>query len=319
MTSRRTKLATFAAEAHDENTVFVCGASYEKRCLSIPLAFSPAAFKHVVVCQNENHVDHHRGHGDLIRKHFGGVATTAWLKTTDPIKTGDELFEKIGVVAEDSSLRIMVDVTTLTHESLLILLRILSIVRGFQRVQIVYNVAAEYSLGDPPESKWLSKGIGEIRSVLGYPGRTFPSRPLHLIVLVGLEHLRTIDLIGRYEPSRISLGYGRPSPSGPVASSAEHSFSSVSAIFQNAESFTFPVFETNAVCELIQSQVLQSPGHNVIVAAMNTKISTIGAALAAITNDEIQMSYAQAIVYNYLNYSSPSDEVVVCDSIGPRH
>ncbi|MDP2644327.1 MAG: hypothetical protein Q8P24_05265, partial [Desulfobacterales bacterium] len=47
-----------------------------------------------------------------------------------------------------------------------------------------------------------------------------------------------------------------------------------------------------------------TPGRqDVTVAPMNTKLSTVGAALASFENSEIQVCYAQADYYNYHGYS----------------
>ena len=40
------------------------------------------------------------------------------------------------------------------------------------------------------EAKWLSRGIGEVRSILGYSGTLKPSRSNLLIVIVGYEYER---------------------------------------------------------------------------------------------------------------------------------
>ena len=47
---------------------------------------------------------------------------------------------------------------------------------------------------------------------------------------------------------------------------------------------------------------------NTVIAPMNNKISTVGAALAALKNPNIQISYAQADIYNVVGYSMPNDD-----------
>jgi hypothetical protein len=46
---------------------------------------------------------------------------------------------------------------------------------------------------------------------------------------------------------------------------------------------------------------------------MNTKISTVGCALAAWEDRAIQLCYAQATRYNYAHYSTPGDTCYVFD------
>ena len=50
---------------------------------------------------------------------------------------------------------------------------------------------------------------------------------------------------------------------------------------------------------------------NTVMAAMNTKISTLAVGLYALQNPEVQVSYAQADVYNYERYSEAADDVYV--------
>ena len=178
-------------------------------------------------------------------------------------------------------------------------------------VVFLYSKAEEYSIGDEPAEKWLSKGIGEIRSVLGFPGRVYPSRPLHLLVLVGLEYQRTIDLIGRYEPSSISLGYDDANGAGLAATIRAEGFRRVEAIYGATRHFGFPCFEPSSVMRILLEQAAACAGHNIVVAPMNTKLSTIGVALMACERDDVQICYAQALVYNYQNYSRAGENVVV--------
>ncbi|HVT16837.1 MAG TPA: hypothetical protein VHQ90_11765 [Thermoanaerobaculia bacterium] len=238
------------------------------------------------------------------------------MNTDNPLETGDSLFGGIADLARDSSQRIVVDISTFTHESLLMLLRVLYITRQCVNVTLLYSKATEYSIGDRPENKWLSKGVGEIRSVLGFPGRVYPSRALHLIVLVGLEYQRTIDIVGRYEPTEISLGYGRTGDLPSTDDIGHHGFWKVHAIYEGAREFTFSPLDPIAARRKISDQVKRTDGYNVIVAPMNTKLSTIAAGLVACENDNVQLCYAKALVYNYHNYSRPGEEVFVVELEG---
>lgn len=44
---------------------------------------------------------------------------------------------------------------------------------------------------------------------------------------------------------------------------------------------------------------------------MNTKVSTVATALAAITNESIKICYAEPVEYNQLGYSSPGDSLTI--------
>ena len=63
--------------------------------------------------------------------------------------------------------------------------------------------------------------------------------------------------------------------------------------------------------ESILEQIKKYGDDNTVIAPMNTKISTIGAAIASWEEEKIQICYAQAIRYNYANYSTPGDTCYV--------
>jgi hypothetical protein len=304
MKSRIVAVDEIAQAVGDGGGYFVCSASYEERSLVIPLRLAPEGFDKVIICENENHRDIHGNNGDRLRSHFKDQGSMAWLNTDNPLITGDSLFNALGRVPGTEVPRIVIDISSFTHESLLMMFRVIYQAGYLERTILLYTRAREYSIGDPEHEKWLSKGVGEIRSVLGFPGRVYPSRPLHLLVLVGLEYQRTIDIIGRYEPSEISLGYG-------TSSISLRGFSKVNAIYGNATRFTFQPLDVCASLESIVDEVGRVTDHNIILAPMNTKLSTIAAALAACENGDIQICYAKAIVYNYRHYSIPGDEVFV--------
>jgi hypothetical protein len=207
--------------------------------------------------------------------------------------------------------RWLIDITTFTHEGLLILFKVLvETLRRDDRAEFIYAHAREYSVGDPPERKWLSKGIQEVRSVLGFPGELLPSRRTHLVVLAGFEAERVLALIQEYEPSRITIGCGDPSEEG--TRSHQQTNEAVVRRLQNwvgdIRVFTFPCYDADGTCVAVKSEVERTQGFNTIIAPMNTKISTLGAALCAMDNPTVQLSYGQANLYNYKAYSEPGDE-----------
>jgi hypothetical protein len=213
----------------------------------------------------------------------------------------------------------LIDITTFTHEALLIILRILANTPANKtRIFLCYNGASEYSIGLPREKKWLSKGIEEIRSVIGYPGLLLPNRPTHLIILVGYEHERAHKLIEAFQPSLVSLGHGKP---GTATSKKNYETSiffhkllvgstSIRHIFSEFEfSANDPSVSQKALLKLINDR----SGYNHIIAPMNTKISTISCALIGIKDPSVQICYAQPRLYNYYSYSKPSKYVYIME------
>lgn len=295
--------------------LFICSASFERRCQSIADKLAPGMVKNVLIAENQNHLHLHGKNPAQLKRRFPGKYSMVMLDTTDPMKTASNLRTSLDNFPDVSGKRILIDITTFTHEALLILLTLIKF--KFKRAQIecVYIGAGEYSLGDAEKDKWLSKGVGEVRSVLGFPGEFLPSRKLHLIILVGFEDDRATELIRRYEPSMISLGYGETSELEAKNHSSinRNRFQMVKAIYGSANEFTFLCYDPEKTKSCIERQAGLRKDMNVIVAAMNTKLSSVGAALAAFDNEAIQLCYAQAHSYNYEHYSSPGEHVYLYD------
>lgn len=296
--------------------VFICCASFEERCRSIPNNVDLSSLSRAIVCFDDStSVLASHENANYLRKLFGQRTIDVGIRINQPLVTADSI--QAGFIAA-SDLRAgqnyVVDITTFTHEDLLILLKILQArLTPQDQLTFVYNSAIEYSVGSPSEEKWLTKGIGEVRSVLGYPGTILPTRKLHLLVLAGFETERADRLIESYEPALISIGYGDPLESITAehyATNREFQHRLVEK-YKVVEEFTFSCSDPLATREAVLQQVNKFPGYNALVAPLNTKISTVGAALAAFEQDAIQICYATAQQYNTEAYSIPSDECYV--------
>lgn len=304
----------------DPIDVFVCSSSFEERCKSIVDHLESTEIRQAIVAYNENF-------GDLVAKNLeylhNRLGTNQCqplaLDTNNPIKTGDRIAESIESCLLPTPQRFVIDTTTFTRESLLILIRCLKqYLKDSDCVRFLYAHAKEYSIGDPFEDKWLSKGIREVRSVLGYPGDLLPSRQSHLIILVGFEDERALSLIRECEPSRISLGVGDEAEMGtlPHQKTNVHRFDRLKSFLGSVEQFTFKGYDADATKEVLKQQIAAAPDFNTIIAPMNTKISTLGAAALALEDESIQLCYAQANIYNYARYSIPDDDFYLFTLLG---
>jgi hypothetical protein len=296
--------------------LFVCSASYEARCRSVADQIAPARVRHALVAETEHRDRYVSPHGDHLRQMYGERSHAALLSSEDPVVTADALLAGIEVVPQDArgEANVLVDITTFTHESLLILVKLLT-VSGFaaRKTRFVYASAAEYSVGDDNSEKWLSKGVHEVRSVLGFPGEMLPSRRQHLIVLVGFEHERAAELIQTYEPSVITLGHGRAgSATSKKHEAANRHFhglvTSMASTYGRVRKFDFACNDPIDTCAAIEKQMRGVKSMNTVIAPMNTKLSTLGAVLAAKRHEAIQLCYARASQYNYKAYSAPGTD-----------
>ena len=295
--------------------MFICSASFEDRCKSITDSLGGLQIERSIVAYNQNFQT-------LVQKNLTYLSeklidrTTpdrffkVALDTSKPIWTADHIAREVEAAVQAGAHRFVIDATTFTRESLLILVRFLKqSLKASDSVQFLYAPAKEYSIGAEYEDKWLSKGIREVRSVLGYPGDFLPSRRTHLIILVGFEDERAISLIRECEPALISLGLGdnAEAGTGPHQSTNEHRFARLKSSLDSASDFVFKGYDAEATRKILTKRVSAAPDLNTIIAPMNTKISTLAAAALALENESIQICYAQASIYNYSRYSSPDD------------
>ena len=299
--------------------VFICCASYEDRCRSIADVINPESIKHALIAENKNLTFYVGTNAKYLRNKFGESTVDVALDSTDPIKTADNLNRAlIESIRDESAVCYLVDVTTFTHEGLLILLRLLRhYLQQPKEVTLIYTGAKEYNPGKSVKDIWLSKGVDSIRSVLGYPGEILPSKENHLLILVGFEVERASKLIESFEPDIITLGHGkRGTETGPGHHKTNEYFAkllsqTIAKYGGSVKDFEFSCNDPYATKQALLEHFKTLPDYNHIIAPMNTKPSTIGSALVAIEDEKIQLCYAQASQYNFDNYSSPSDSCYV--------
>ena len=316
MQPKRIAVGDLGLEVGDTIDLFLCSASFESRSLSAGLSLTPAQVRFALVAE---HVDYHRyveANAQALMRHFAGAAEIAQLDTRSPIRSADALAGCLRNMPEPCPKRILVDVTTFTHETVIIAAELISrTFAGRGDVQCVYTIAEEYDPGQDDESKWLSKGIAEIRSVLGFPGAVLPGRGSHLILLHGFEEERSKSLIARYEPDVLSLGMPRVESFTAPGHSARHRrvheevlrYAQISV--PEVVEFEFCADNHFSCRDAILQQAATRPDLNIVAAPMNTKLSTLGVMLAARLNNTIQICYAQPNAYNVDNYSQPSNEL----------
>jgi hypothetical protein len=295
--------------------VFITSASYEERSLSVLTSIgNKVSFGQKIVSLSVPHKELIK-ENLFVFEQMGFTITN--VNNTNQIETVNNLIRNInGVLYKNPKASFLIDITTFTRQTLLILFRLLrNSLTQVNEIQFIYTPAKEYSVGLPYEDKWLTRGILEVNSVFGYSGIIRPSRPYHLIILMGFEVERASSLITAYEPTKITVGYASKDDS----ISEDHyqynklKFDELLSEFPYAESFEFSCVNVlNSKLEVLK-QAKKHHGYNVIVSPMNNKISSLSCALAAFDNNEIQIAIAIPAIYNYKNYSLPGDTCYLLD------
>lgn len=301
---------------------FICPVSYEERSLSIARAIEKSNLSKSLLLWNSDYLASVKENVSTLKGIFGNVSEEIELRTDNPLLTADNLRERVLPIIEKTTGLCLIDITSFTHEHLLILIRLMIEFAPKKKIKLVYSGADEYSTNYEGADKWLSKGLSTIRTVLGYPGIMLPSQKLHLIILVGFEAERAELLIFNSEPALLTLGLGRRKQSvteelyetnvvfhKKVESFVRETLHVLESVQQFSFSCVDPIQTMNDIIEVVN----KTPEYNTVICPLNTKPSTLGAALAATKCEKIQIIYTQPIEYNIEGYSHPSQSFTLYD------
>lgn len=281
-------------------------ASFEDRCLCASLVLPAQQVNSAIIFFVEEFSSFSSENKSKLISHFEGKGQKVSLSHRDPRSTADEIIDVITQNLSEHK-NILVDISTFTRESLLILIKALEENKQpNQKFQLVYTGATEY------DSTNLSYNPMELRSVMGYIGEMKPATPLHLVIMLGFEYERAQQVIDSYEPDYISIGCGSKAESiSPDSHELNIEFKKKlisiytgSVINEFEHSLVNPFDVEEKLAEIID----QKPNYNTVIVPLNNKISTVGAALLAIKRPEVQICYTQMGKYNIENYSTASDQ-----------
>jgi len=283
--------------------------SFEDRCLSIPKYIDVEKVERAYLFRAEEFLSYSETNTQILASIFQSKFYETRFSISNPFTVADKISH---FLCNDTlclrSCDIVFDVSTFTRESMLIILRFLIINRdALGKIVLLYNSTKNIS-------DHLSLGPLSLRSVLGYPGIIYPTRPLHLILLLGFEIERAREIITRLEPQLLSIAYGKTSASINAELSSRNSkfleqmHSAYGNIMQSFQISVVNPFDTAS--ELLE-YTAKFHEYNTIVAPLNTKLSAIGAGLYCIDNQEAQICYLQMGEYNFSEYSTPSDSFYI--------
>ncbi|MCB0356835.1 MAG: hypothetical protein KDD40_07500 [Bdellovibrionales bacterium] len=293
--------------------LFLCCSSFEERCFVIPKEIRKLKPKSTLVFYNGDFNDSIKTNAEILKSLFAGTCEKIELSLRDSTFTYTSIYTSLKYSFSNGKIQnILIDVTTFTHEMLLILMKVISLLRKKnQSITFLYNAASNYSINESePEEKWLTKGVLYTRSVIGYPGITDLSLEDHLVIIFGFERDRTKRIIEDFNYSRITLAFGQEKDSVSkghyLINKARHqAFVDEFSNIDKLEVSLIDPYETKR--QLID--YVTDLNQNIVIMPMNTKLSTIGVGLAALEIPKIQIYYSLAARYNTLGYSEPSETV----------
>lgn len=213
---------------------------------------------------------------------------------------------------------VVLDATCFTRELLGMLLFALSV-----RREHLDSVEVQYVSPEPrgyisqnetlTESKrWLSQGVVGIRSIVGYPGNFRSEHSRYVIAFAGHEEDRLWKTLEFLEPDILSMSNEKLDSSTVEGADklSQYVSDALRARIQLPEfsKITFSAKSIEETYNNLTSHLSECGDKNTTLVLMNTKLSFIGAALAALHNRKVRLVYAVPEEYNPL-YSKGAAEV----------
>lgn len=297
-----------------DQSVLLCFASFEARCKTLSQYCDITKIRKTYIFRNSctsslssainNNYDY------LKSKYTNNVEKQ--IKLSSSVSINDALYQTVKEIIDEEFKNLIIDITTFTHEVLLILIRILFSYRdSFSSIKLIYNSADSYSA-------WLSKGCKEVRNVIGYPGIFNPAKNYRLIILTGYELERATKLVELMEPDSLSLGHSVDAVSDKnlkVSNTFKKKFENwiYSTNSIDCTTFDFSCYDLAATINTLETIVNEkTKSENLIIVPLNTKLSTVSVALVALAHKNIQVVYPIPETYNS-DYSKPGDYFAIIE------
>ena len=289
---------------------FICCASFENRCCTLSAVIDNRCIREAYIIRNldSGMKVHNEDHFQSICNKLP-ESVSLELHFDNPLEVLEKLQKVVQKLVAEGARSLVIDISTFTHEVLLIFLRILHVnQKYFETILLMYNGASKYE-------SWLSKGCKEVRNVIGYPGSFNPAQKYHLVILTGFEWERATRLVDLLEPDTLWIGIGKD----PTNLNHQETMTNFGKDFKNwmenlqgvrHNQFMFSCSEITSTISSLQQILTKFPLDNFIFVPLNTKLSTISTALVALDNSRVQVCYPIPEVYN-MSYSEPSDNVSI--------
>jgi hypothetical protein len=323
MICERIKKSELINKVNIEGLILLCCSSFEERYIVIPSLFAKRGLKDIIIFKNGKLHSNIEKNALIINGCYDNNASIISTKIDEPLLTTSKIKAVISSLVENNNKKLIIDITTFTHEMLLVLL--MGIYKNrthFDNIQYLYLGAKDYSINEKTEEKWLSKGCKKIRSVFGYPGKLIPGNSICLTVLVGYEHERAAIMIEEIDPDFLLLGKGLPSDKSltnllhkaPMLH-FQNTLDNFLSRRDGTNYFDFSCSELELTYKKIKEEINKYSNANHIIVPLNTKISSLAAGILALENPNIQVCYSEPEIYNFDGYSKSDDNVTVMNNI----
>lgn len=281
--------------------LFICSSGFEMRSKKLASTLDIKKISNSIIFHLNDTYSIASENFEKIKSLLPNISVVEYPKNTS-LETFDIFYNTLRKLNTDSlKLNVVVDITTFTREILLILIKVLSLnVFSNFNVSIVYTPNESYSM--EKDNLWITKGIRDIRSIIGYSGLHSPSKKLLLLILNGFEEERTNHLIECFEPEKVIIG--KPDQEGSINETlnliSDKKFDEIKKTNHNLikEVFDFSCKDINKTMDSLISIIDQNEEFNIVISPLNNKVSTVAVAAVAIKNENVQVCYAAPNQYN---------------------
>lgn len=298
--------------------ILICSASFENRCLAVASSINQNVIDAAIVCRYKGHAMLTEGNNSKLIDLLKNKVTSISLDKDSPLSIYDTLYD---VVLERHPKSILLDISTFTRETILITLMLLK-QDAFKDIDVTlcYVPADRYSASKEEINNeiWLSKGVSEIRTILGYAGSYSSLKKSLLIVLVGFEKERAEILINSFEAEKLYLGCVPPqeSHSDELSAINKENFTRLVNLVGECHTFEFSCRYLQQTHEVLKGIIEENKNdYNIIISPMNNKLSILAVANVAFEYPEVQVCYASTNQYNTEAYSFPANKVILFDFV----
>ena len=296
-------------EIYSQIDMLVGCVSYEQRCLSSSIPLRSMGVEYALYFKVKEFAQASLVNESKLEDIFKEKLKTIEYSNKNPVDFVDGFTKQFNNIYENLNreLNVIVDISTFTRESLIMMVGIL-----YQNRQNINNLYFVYSCASTMSDEWLSRGFRGLRSILGYPGERSSLKPLHVVVMTGFELERAKHIIDEYEPEIISIGVANRNESiKPEFYERNERFMKelVNYYEYGVNTFCFSLIDPYKTARELEEHIDKFKGYNTVLSPLNNKVSTVGAAFYALKHDEVQICYLPAEEYNTKSYSSPSDVI----------
>ncbi|MDP1615193.1 MAG: hypothetical protein Q8L68_05290 [Methylococcales bacterium] len=283
--------------------------SYETHCLSVPMSLAETDVKKIVYFRINEFNSSSAANTIKLQKLFNNKLNVIEYSNYKAIDFANYFIEQLDTAYANSgrALNVVLDITTFTRESLIMSIGIL-----FHKREYISDLSLLYTPASKMSEDWLSRGFRSVRSVLGFPGERSSLKPLHVVVMTGFELERAKYIIDEYEPDLISIGVGNCDESiNPEFYGRNQKFVNDLTNYYGSivHNFNFSLIDPIKSANELECYMDKYSKYNTVVAPMNNKISTVGAALYGLKHEEVQICYLPAEEYNTNNYSEAAESI----------